>query len=68
MHGKITVVEYSELLNRFLPCIQNHQPPLANVFSTIPTPRNEMEMYEALVSDVLLIKGAMLIRYGPSRQ
>ncbi|KAI1797453.1 hypothetical protein LXA43DRAFT_969406 [Ganoderma leucocontextum] len=48
MHGKITIVEYSEFVNYFLPSFNENEITHENIFENIPRLTGEHDMYEEL--------------------
>ena len=55
MHGKVTVVDYSEFINHFLPSFNTPQEKCENVFKEGATPAVESNMYSYLVSGSLVL-------------
>ncbi len=52
MHGKITIVEYSEFVDHFLPSFNENEITHKNIFEKIARPTGEPDMYKELVSFV----------------
>ncbi|KAI1784352.1 hypothetical protein LXA43DRAFT_1186478 [Ganoderma leucocontextum] len=48
MHGKITIVEYSEFVNHFLPSCNEKEITRKNIFENIGRPTGELDMYQEL--------------------
>ncbi|PIL33435.1 hypothetical protein GSI_04057 [Ganoderma sinense ZZ0214-1] len=48
MHGKITIVEYSEFLDHFLPSFNHDKKKHDNIFEHIDRPKGEPDMYKEL--------------------
>ena len=53
MHGKITIVEYSEFVDHFLPSFNENEVKHDNIFELIDKPKSEPDMYNELVSFIL---------------
>ena len=50
MHSKITIVDYAEFVDLFLPAVEGDKATHANIFEKIPRPNGEPDMYRELVS------------------